>query len=86
METGTGHFNPTGPLSPIHESDLESNNLQTLGSNPEPTVKSPLHLPATNNNEILKVQDLETETETSKIPVLKWLFLAVFLRPEPLCD
>ena len=53
METGTGHFNPTGPLSPIHESDLESNNLQTLGSNPGPTVKSP----ATNNNEILKLQD-----------------------------
>ena len=78
METGTGHFNPTGPLSPIHESDLESNNLQTLGSNPEPTVKSPAQLPATNNNEILKIQDLETETETSKIPVLKWLAVFVF--------
>ena len=80
METGTGHFNPTGPLSPIHESDLESNNLQTLGSNPEPTVKSSAQLPATNNNEILKVQDLETETETSKIPVFGcfWLFLYSF--------
>jgi len=53
MDSGSGQFfNPTGPLSPIHESDLESNNLQSvLGSNPESSVKSPA---TTNNNEILK--------------------------------
>ena len=59
MEMGTGHYNPAGPLSPIHESDLESNSLQS-----EKTGKS--LQPSTNNNEILKVQDLESETETSK--------------------
>jgi len=59
MDAGTGHFNPTGPLSPIHESDLEANNLQSTGS------KSPPQPPSTNNNEILKVQDLEAETETT---------------------
>jgi len=58
MEMGTGHYNPAGPLSPIHESDLESNNLQL-----EKTGKS--LQPSTNNNEILKVQDLESETETT---------------------
>ena len=61
-----GYYNPTDPLSPIHESELEANHWQSESND---TQKSHMTLSATNNNENLKVQDLEdAESEISKKP------------------
>ena len=67
MEMGMpGYYNPTDPLSPIHESDLEVINLDLKSE----TNDEKSHPPSisTNNNENLKVQDLEAESEISKKP------------------
>ena len=67
MEMGiSGYYNPTDPLSPIHESDLEVINLDMKSE----TNDEKSHPPSisTNNNENLKVQDLEAESEISKKP------------------
>ena len=67
MEMGiSGYYNPTDPLSPIHESDLEVINLDLKSeTNDEKSHPSSI---STNNNENLKVQDLEAESEISKKP------------------
>ena len=67
MEMGiSGYYKPTDPLSPIHESDLEVINLDLKSE----TNDEKSHPPAisTNNNENLKVQDLEADSEISKKP------------------
>ena len=68
MEMGiSGYYNPTDPLSPIHESDLEVINLD-LKSETANYEKSHPPTISTNNNENLKVQDLEADSEISKKP------------------
>ena len=67
MEMGIpGYYNPTDPLSPIHESDLEVTNLDLKSETIDEKYQPPSI--STNNNENLKVQDLEAESEISKKP------------------
>ena len=67
MEMGiSGYYNPTDLLSPIHESDLEVINLDLKSETNDEKSHPPTI--STNNNENLKVQDLEAESEISKKP------------------